>query len=61
MTDNEKRAHDLTMLYMTKQMDNNYYDVVKTEHYDEKRNIDYVTSYIDLYLPIFDRLNQNLL
>ena len=50
MTDNEKRAHDLTMLYMEEQMKHNYYDVVQTKHYDSSTNIDYVGGYMDLYL-----------
>lgn len=61
MTDNEKRAHDLTILYMQEQMKHNYYSVVTTEHYGHKENVDYVSSYIDLYLNILERLEQNLM
>lgn len=61
MTDNEKRAHDLTMLYMQEQIKHNYYPIVTPDHYDHKINVDYVAGYMDIYLSIFERLEQNLM
>ena len=40
MTDNEKRAHDLAMLYLQEQMKHNYYYISSSDHYDAKTNAD---------------------
>lgn len=60
MTDNEIRAHDLTMLYMKEQMKRNYYNVAASDYYNNSVNIDFVSGYIDLYTTILNRLEQNL-
>lgn len=61
MTDNEKRAHDLTMLYMEEQMNRGQYDVVANDHYTNSVNTEYVSGYIDIYSLILKRLEQNLM
>lgn len=56
MTDNEKRAHDLTMLYMKEEFKAGQIRVTIDDKY-----IDYVCCYEDTYLTILERLEQTLI
>lgn len=56
MTDNEKRAHDLTMLYMHEAFKSGLIKVVPDDKY-----VDYTCFYTDTYSFILERLEQNLM
>ncbi len=58
MTDNEKRAHDLALLYIKEQIDRNITEIHNTRKEDMK---DFTANYTDVYLFMLDYLNQNLL
>lgn len=58
MTDNEKRAHDLALLYIQGQIDRNIVEIHNTRIESIK---DFSMNYTDIYLTILEHLNQNLL
>lgn len=58
MIDNEKRAHDLTMLYIQGQINRNIVEIHNTRTDDLK---DFSMNYADVYLTILEHLNKNLL
>lgn len=58
MTDNEKRAHDLAILYIQGQIDRNIVEIHNTRIEGIK---DFSMNYTDVYLTILEYLNQNLL
>lgn len=58
MTDNEKRAHDLALLYIQGQVNRNIVEIHNTQIKDLK---DFSMNYADIYLTILEYLNQNLL
>lgn len=58
MTDNEKRAHDLALLYIKEQIDRNMVEIHITKQDDIK---EFTMNYTDVYLFILDNLNQTLL
>ncbi len=58
MTDNEKRAHDLAILYIQKQINHNIVEIHNTRAEDLK---DFSMNYTDVYLTILEYLNKNLL
>ena len=58
MTDNEKRAHDLAILYIQGQIDRNIVEIHNTRIEDIK---EFSMNYTDVYLTILEYLNQNLL
>ncbi len=58
MTDNEKRAHDLAILYIQGQIDRNIVEIHNTRIESIK---DFSMNYTDVYLTILEYLNQNLL
>lgn len=58
MTDNEKRAHDLALLYIQGQIDRNIVEIHNTRLESIK---DFSMNYTDVYLTILEYLNQNLL
>lgn len=58
MTDNEKRAHDLAILYIQGQIDRNIVEIHNTRIESIK---DFSMNYTDIYLTILEYLNQNLL
>ena len=58
MTDNEKRAHDLALLYIKEQIDRNMVEIHNTRKEDIK---DFTMNYTDVYLFMLDNLNQTLL
>lgn len=57
MTDNEKRAHDLAILYIQGQIDRNIVEIHNTRIESIK---DFSMNYTDVYLTILEYLNQNL-
>ncbi|MFR8237101.1 MAG: hypothetical protein ACLU97_02500 [Dorea sp.] len=58
MTDNEKRAHDLAILYIQGQIDRNIVEIHNTRIESIK---DFSMNYTDVYLTILEYLNRNLL
>ena len=58
MTDNEKRAHDLALLYIQGQIDRNIVEIHNTRIESIK---DFSMNYTDVYLTILEYLNRNLL
>ena len=58
MTDNEKRAHDLALLYIQGQVDRNIVEIHNTRIESIK---DFSMNYTDVYLTILEYLNRNLL
>ena len=58
MTYNEKRAHDLAILYIQGQIDRNIVEIHNTRIESIK---DFSMNYTDVYLTILEYLNQNLL
>ena len=58
MTDNEKRAHDLAILYIQGQIDRNIVEIHNTTIESIK---DFSMNYTDVYLTILEYLNRNLL
>ena len=58
MTDNEKRAHDLAILYIQGQIDRNIVEIHNTRIESIK---DFSMNYSDVYLTILEYLNRNLL
>lgn len=58
MTDNEKRAHDLAILYIQGQINRNIVEIHNTRIEDIK---EFSMNYTDVYLTILEYLNQNLL
>ena len=56
--DNEKRAHDLALLYIQCQIERNILEIHETRIEDIK---DFSMNYTDVYLTILEYLNQNLL
>lgn len=57
MTDNEKRAHDLALLYVQGQVNRNIVEIHNTRTEDLKN---FSMNYTDTYLTILEYLNQNL-
>lgn len=58
MTDNERRAHDLALLYIQGQIDRNIVEIHNTRIESIK---DFSMNYTDIYLTILEHLSQNLL
>lgn len=58
MTDTEKRAHDLALLYIQGQIDRNIVEIHNTRIENVK---DFSMNYTDIYTTILEHLNQNLL
>ena len=56
MTDNEKRAHDLAMLYMEKHTAQDIYEKSMSDKF-----INFSCEYADAYQYIYDWLSANLL
>lgn len=55
MTDNEKRAHDLSLLYMKEQIDRNMVEIHDTNELDMSLFTD---EYLEIYSLILDNLER---
>lgn len=58
MTDNEKRAHDLTMLYVQEVSRLKISSAKPSVNGEPSTSLDFLQDYIDLYPQILDKINE---